>query len=185
MARRPRRGADGTAHRPRQAPLTARPAAAVTGSGDADVRAGIQIGHRRARPGGWPRSAAAGNRHLRRLFGDRSCTSRLPSITLALPAGADLTRAYLWSARTCGPPRRVSSGPDPGDDRLAVHCPADGHAALTHRAAVRSRRPTPPGTLRWSIDRNRARARPNGGRAGPGSGGSADRRIDESTQKGA
>ncbi|QGS33649.1 hypothetical protein FOB82_00515 [Corynebacterium xerosis] len=123
--------------------LTARPAAAVTGSGEADIRAGIQIGSPAARPTGWlaevsPLLEIDG--HLRRLFGDRPVY--FPASVdhlLALPAGADLTRAYLWAARTW----RASADPvSPlaltlGDDRLAAHCPADGHAAHdAHRAAV-------------------------------------------------
>lgn len=123
--------------------LTARPAAAVTGEADSDLRRGIQIGSPESRPTGWlaavsPRLEIDG--HLRRLFGDRPVY--FPAAVdqlLAMPAGADLTRAYLWASRTW---RAAAQPVSPlaltlGGDRLTVHAPDEGrpdHAS--HRAAV-------------------------------------------------
>ncbi|MFD5867637.1 hypothetical protein ACFWGD_03345 [Corynebacterium sp. NPDC060344] len=123
--------------------LTARPASAVTGSDGADLRRGIQIGSPATRPTGWlaevsPLLEIDG--HLRRLFRDRPVY--FPASVdhlLALPAGADLARAYLWAARTW---RAAADPVSPlaltlGDDRLTVHAPEEGTAAHpAHRTAV-------------------------------------------------
>lgn len=123
--------------------ITARSAAAVTGADDAGLRAGLQIGSPAARPTGWlaevsPLVELDG--HLRRYFGARPVY--FPAAVdqlLALPADADLTRAYLWAARTW---RGAADPVSPlaltlGDDRLIVHAPEEGRADHpAHRAAV-------------------------------------------------
>ncbi|MFC3849664.1 hypothetical protein ACFORJ_05745 [Corynebacterium hansenii] len=129
--------ASGTLH------LTARSAAAVTGAEDADLRRGIQIGSPATSPTGWlaalsPLLEIDG--HLRKLFGERPVY--FPASVehlLALPGDSDLTRAYLWAARTW---RAAANPVTPlalalGEDRLTVHAPEEGRADHpTHRAAV-------------------------------------------------
>lgn len=152
--------ADGRLH------VTVRPASAVTGSTATSLHDGLQLGSPDTAPTGWLAAVSPLleiDGHLRRLFGDRPVY--FPASVdhlLALPAGADLTRAYLWSARTW------RASPDPvsplaltlGDDRLAVHCPADGHAAHeAHRAAVllAAGQRRPESHYDGRSDRNRAR----------------------------
>ncbi|MFO6505833.1 hypothetical protein ACLB3A_10115 [Corynebacterium freneyi] len=123
--------------------LTARPAAAVTGADESDLRRGIQIGSPAARPTGWLAEVSSLlelDGHLRRLFTARPVY--FPASVehlLAMPADADLTRAYLWAARSW---RAADDPVSPlaftlGDDRLTVHAPEEGRGDhATHRAAV-------------------------------------------------
>ncbi|WP_295626156.1 hypothetical protein [uncultured Corynebacterium sp.] len=123
--------------------VTARPAAAVTGSSETGLDRGLQIGSPATRPTGWLAEVSPLleiDWHLRRLFRDRPVY--FPAAVdqvLAMPASSDLTRAYAWAARTW----RTAAGPvSPlaltlGDDRLAVHAPDERRAEHRgHRAAV-------------------------------------------------
>lgn len=110
--------------------LTVRPASAVTGGPDRSLRGGVQIGSPAASPTGWLATVSPLlelDGHLTRLLGDRPVY--FPAAVehlLVLPAGADMSRGYLWAAMTW----RLSANPVTplamtlGTDRLDVHRPA-------------------------------------------------------------
>jgi len=129
--------ADGRLH------VTVRPASAVTGSTATSLHDGLQLGSPDTAPTGWLAAVSPLleiDGHLARFFADRPVY--FPASVeqlLVLPAHADLTRAYLWSAMTW---RNAGNPVTPlamtlGDDRLTTFVPAEERADhALHRDAV-------------------------------------------------